>query len=445
MMQNSRTRLVSTLAACAAVAALPGLARASGFGLLEQSARSLGRAHAGGAALVNDPSAIFYNPAGLTELRRPEFMGSLSYIGLRADFTKDIAVDAAGQPLSGPEDGGANKAGYVPALFFGAPVNGRLAWGVGVYAPFGLSTDYPSDSIARYQAIYSGVAAVNLTPAVAYKINDVYSIGLGLDVQYLSVKLTNDIDYGAVCFGALDPVTCLGLGLAPQSHDGFASVSGTDTDYGWNIGVLADYGATRIGFTYRSSIDHGIDGDARFEAVPAVFAAQGLFQDVDARAHLETPESASLSFAHDLNARWTISADVTWNGWGSFKEIRVDYDNPRQPPTVKPEHWQNAWRYSVGVDYRYNSAWTLRGGLAFDETALQDKYRDPRLPGDNRRWLAFGATWNMSSAAKLDLGYAHLFLSDHIPIDQVGQTGDHLKGAYDVATNIASIGVRYTF
>lgn len=443
MKQRAWTRL-AVLLVTGVAAALPGVAYAGGFSLLEQSARSLGRAHSGGAALVNDPSAIFYNPAGLTQLTQPEFTGSLSYIDLQADFTKDIAVDAAGRPLSGPEDGGANKPGYVPALFFGAPINDQLAWGIGLYAPFGLNTDYPSDSITRYQAMYSGVAAVNLTPTVAYQINDVWSVGLGIDIQRFSVKLTNDIDYGAVCYGSLDPVTCQGLGLAPQSHDGYFGVKGTDTAIGWNIGVLANFGMTQVGFTYRSGINHDIDGDVRFEAVPMVFAAQGLFQNGAANASIETPKQASLSFAHQLNRRWTISADATWMGWSSFNEIRIDYANPNQPTTVQTENWKDTWRYSVGVDWRYNDAWTLRGGLAWDETSIQDQYRTPRLPGDTRKWLALGATWHLD-AIDLDIGYAHLFIGDGVHIDQIGQTGDHLVGDYNVATDIWSIGLRYKF
>lgn len=445
MKNNARLRFAVSLAAGAVVAVLPGLAQAGGFALLEQSARSLGRAHSGGAALINDASAVFYNPAALMELKAPSLMVGATAIKISADFDKQLAVDAAGRPLSGPEDGGAHKTGYLPALFFGAPINDRLAWGIGIYAPFGLNTDYPSDAVTRYQAIYSGIAAVNVNPSIAYRINDVYSIGLGLDIQRFSAKLTNDVDYGAVCFGSLDPVTCQGLGLTPQSHDGYAGIEGDSTDYGWNIGLFADYGATQIGLAYRSSIQHDLNGDARFEAVPALFAAQGLFQDGGATAGLKTPDMASLSFAHELNRQWTISGDVTYLGWSSFNELRVDFDNPAQPDTVQPENWQNTWRYSVGVDWHYNSAWTLRGGLAFDESPIEDQYRTARLPGADRRWVALGATWHMSDNASWDIGYAHLFLSDSIPADQFGQTHDHLKGTYDVATDIASLDFRYTF
>lgn len=443
MKQQARTRLAVFLVT-GAVASLPGLAQAGGFSLLEQSARSLGRAHSGGAALVNDASSIFYNPAGLTQLTQPEFMGSLSYIDLQADFTKEFAVDAAGRPLSGPEDGGANKAGFVPALFFGAPINDKLAWGIGLYVPFGLNTDYPADWVGRYQAIYSSIAAVDVAPTVAWQINDVYSIGFGINVQYFSAKLTNNVDYGAACFGALDPVTCLGLGLAPQSHDGYFGLEGNDTSVGWTIGALADYGMTKIGFSYRSAIDHDIAGDVRFEAVPPLFAAQGLFQDGSASAAIETPAKASLSFAHQLNARWTISGDITWMGWSSFDTLRIDFENPKQDNIEQPEHWQDTWRYSVGVDWRYNDAWTLRGGLAYDEAAMEDQFRTPRLPGDARKWLALGATWHLGDM-DLDIGYAHLFVGDDIRIDQVGQTHDHLVGTYEVATDIWSIGLRYAF
>jgi long-chain fatty acid transport protein len=441
MKQRARTRL-AVLAFTGTLVALPNLAFAGGFSLLEQSARSLGRAHSGGAALVNDPSAIFYNPAGLSELTAPELTANLSYIDLQANFTKQLAVDAAGRPLSGPEDGGANKPGYVPTIFYGAPINDNWAWGIGVYAPFGLNTDYPPDSIMRYQAIYSGVAAVNVTPTVAWQINAIWSVGLGLDVQYFSAKLTNDFDYGAVCFGQLDPVTCSGLGLTPQSHDGYFGVKGHDTSYGFTVGVHGDWGATKLGFTYRSGIDHDIDGSARFEAVPAVFATQGLFQDGPAYTSIETPAEASLSFAQKLNDKWTISADVTWIDWSSFDAIRINFKNPKQPEVRQPEHWQNTWRYSVGVDWHYNSAWTFRGGLAYDETPIKDQYRTPRLPGDTRKWVSLGATWHLG-AVDLDIGYAHLFIGDDVPINQVGQFHDHIIGNYDVATDIWSVGFRY--
>src|SRR5690606_16623588 len=162
---------------------------------------------------------------------------------------------------------------------------------------------------------YSAVAIVNINPTVAYQVNDMFSVGFGLDIQHMRVKLSNTVDYGAVCFGQVDPVTCSALGLYPQGRDGYAGVEGDSLCYGWNLGLLWDLGATRFGFSYRSQVDHDLDGDARFESVPAIFSAMGVFQDGGISADFTTPELITLSVAHQLNDKWRLSADYTRVGW----------------------------------------------------------------------------------------------------------------------------------
>lgn len=443
-MTQKRFPMLSRILLLAAAAGLPATTMAAGFQLTEQSVSGLGRAFAGGAAIADDASTIFYNPAGLTRLDGRELVVGASLISLGADFDKDIAVDAVGQPLTGGEGGDVGKLGGVPILYYAHRINDDWVFGLGLNAPFGLATDYDPDWVGRYQAVYSQVSTFNINPSLGWKLNDNWSVGFGLDLMHMRVKLTNIVDYGAVCFGNVNPFTCTALGLTPQGHDGYAEIEGDSWGYGFNLGALYSNGTTSVGLHYRSSVDQELEGDSRFENVPAIFTAQNLFVDTGIKADFETPETLILSLAHKLNDQWTILADITRTGWDTFEEIRVRYDSA-QPDTVQPENWEDVMRYAVGVDWRYSDTWTFRGGLALDQTPIPDEFRTPRLPDEDRTWLAFGATWRLSEASEMDFGYAHLFLDDNIPMDQTGALGDRIAGSYEASADIIGAEYRYRF
>lgn len=451
-MRIKKLPVLSRVIMTAMAAMVPGVTMAAGFQLTEQSVTGLGRAFAGSAAIAEDATTIFFNPAGLTELEGTELMLGASVIILGADFDREVAVDATGQPLTGGEGGDVGKPGAPPFLYFARPINDEWTFGLGVNAPFGLSTDYDPDWVGRYQGVYSNVTTLNLNPSLGWKINDNWSLGFGLNAMHMRVKLTNIVDYGIVCYNFVNPVTCNGLGLNPQQHDGYAEIEGDRWGFGFNVGVLWKNDATRIGLHYRSEIDHDLEGDARFENAPAVFTATHRFINQGIQADFTTPQTLSLSVAHDINEQFTISGDVTWTGWDSFEEIRVNFDNydpetgSGQPPTVQPENWKNVMRYSLGLDWRYDPKWTFRAGLAYDETPVSDETRTPRLPDADRTWLALGASWQASENLRMDFGYAHLFLDDDIVLNEVGASmQDTLIGTYEASADIFGAALRYQF
>ncbi|HET9679453.1 MAG TPA: outer membrane protein transport protein, partial [Gammaproteobacteria bacterium] len=135
-------RFLAPAAIIGAAALTPFAASAAGFQITEQSVTGLGRAFAGSAAVAEDASTVFYNPAGMSQLDEAEFVMGASIIALNADFDRQIAVDAIGQPLSGGEGGSVGKLGGVPILYYVDPINDKWSWGIGINAPFGLSTDY---------------------------------------------------------------------------------------------------------------------------------------------------------------------------------------------------------------------------------------------------------------------------------------------------------------
>jgi len=424
--------------------AFSSVSMAGGFALIEQSASQMGNAFAGGAAFANDASTIYFNPAGMTRLPA-QFVGALHYVDPSANFD-GTASDIFGDPVSGGNGGDAGQDGLVPNLYISAPLGNGVFAGLGINVPFGLSTEYDEDWKGRYHAIESEVMIVNFNPSVAYKVNSKLSIGAGVSLQYIDAKLTQAIDQGSLCAPTLaqlqaigvpgaDPANC--AGLTPQSADGFAKVQGDNWAGGFNLGLLYEPSSnTRIGLSYRSKIDQKLNGDGSFRNTIPQLSPFGLFVDADIHASISLPQSASVSIWHDLNSKWSVMADATWTGWDNFDELRIGYDS-NQPDSVVDENWDDTMRYSVGVDYRVNGSWTLRGGVAHDETPIPDKQRrTPRIPGEDRTWLSVGMGYRINQTFGVDVGYAHLIVDDP-EIDHTS-TGGSITGEYDADVNILS-------
>jgi len=465
-MNNKQLALWTASLAATLLAAAPP-ASAANFQLTEQSVTSLGRAHSGGAAEAEDASSIWYNPAGLSNLTDSEILGGYSLIRFGASFTKTSATDATGQPLSGGNGGSVGKLGGPVFLYYAKPINDQLTFGFGINTPFGLATKYDDNSIFRYQAIYTSVSVINYAPTLAWKINDQFSLGFGIDYSQMSVKLTNDVDFGAICFSQVNPVTCTGLGLTPQNHDGFFSAQASGNGTGWNVGALWKINADdRIGFSYRSAINHDLSGGGSFTNVPAAFSTQPQFQAQGVSAKFRSPATTSLSYVTRLNDQWTLSADWSNTGWSSFDKLDIQFANPGTKDAIVDEGLSNSNRYSVGLDYRYTDTWTFRGGVALDKTPVPDPTapcnttvvnpktctndinasRTARLPDGDRDWLAFGATLHVNEHSQWDFGYAHLFLGSSLDYNQLNANGqDHIVGTFKADADILGVSYRYKF
>jgi long-chain fatty acid transport protein len=422
------------------------LLNAGGFQLTEMSAKKLGQANAGAAAYGDDASTIFWNPAGLTNLEGAQVSSNISAVNIEADFDKTLAVDAIGNPLTGGEGGDIGTLGIVPATFYARPGD-KFSWGVGLHAPFGLSTDYNDDSIFRYQANESNVRVIDINPAMALKVSDTLSLGLGLDIQHLDVELSSSVDYGAVCLAAtMDPNGCAAFGLLPQQADGTNTVSGDGIAVGWNIGAMWNLERLSIGLSHRSSVKHKLEGDAVFTNVPALFSAMGLFQNGVIRANFDSPELTMLAAKFDVNDHWTIAADISNTQWSNFEELRIRFDNPVQPDSAETFAWKDVQRISAGVEYKYSDDWTFRSGVSYDESPINPHERSVRLPSSNRTWVAIGTSYQWSKKTSLDAGFVHLFVDDPIELDRTGATaGDRIVGAYTADAEILSFQINHSF
>jgi long-chain fatty acid transport protein len=407
-----------------------GSAFASGFALLEQSASRLGTAFAGTAAAADDATTIFYNPAGMSKLADTQFMVVASGIRIRSEFHNENSQPALGQPLGG-EGGDAGDWNAVPAAYLAVPLNDRFALGFGVNAPFGLRLEYENGWMGRFQALNNDIKTYNFNPALSWRVNKLLSLGVGANYQRIQAELTNAVNYTAVVAQGLQTLAAAGqvpaalvpgLISANANLEGHTSVRGDDGAWGYNAGVLFEFSDdTRLGLSYRSTIDYTIEGSVRFTTptpsnpvgagiIAAASAPGAALATGPARVDLKLPDIATVSFFQRLG-RVELLADVAWTGWSTIQELRIVRANG-EVLSVTPERWKDTWRYAVGATYQLNDQWKLRGGVAHDGTNVPNSTRTARLPDSERNWIAIGGQWKPSDDWVVDVGYAHLFADD---------------------------------
>jgi long-chain fatty acid transport protein len=442
----ARTGIRKTALSLAVAGAFAGgvsQAHASAFALIEQNASGLGNSYAGAAAAAEDASTIYYNPAGMSLLPPGmQISAGIALINLSAKFSDSGSLPsgtalngvnpAAGRPLGGT-GGDAGGLAAVPNLYFASDVMRDLKAGVGISAPFGLKTEYASDWMGRFQAIKSDVSTFNVNPSLSYKISDTISVGGGLDYQQLNAELTKAVNYVAVAFAAGGGAAAAAVPAA--NAEGTVAVKGKDTAWGYNFGAMFQLAPeTRLGVSYRSSIKYKVTGTVAFTNVPTAVLGN---LDGNVNLDLEVPDSESVALQHKLNQQWTLLADVTRTGWSKIKQLQIVRDTGQTLDNT-PENFKNTWRVGVGAVHRYNDAWTIKMGFAYDQTPVNDNDRTARLPDNNRLWLSVGGQYKLSKDGTLDFGLAHLFIKD-APINQnagnataFGQLVGTYKGSVDI-------------
>jgi long-chain fatty acid transport protein len=436
------------------------------FALQEQSASRLGTAFAGAASAADDATTMFFNVAGLTYLERPEVLVVLSGIGLQTEFDDDGSLPALGQPLGG-EGNDAGSWSAVPSLYAALPVNETIAVGLAINVPFGLVTHWSSDWMGRFHARKSDIETINIAPSIAWRPSKQFSVGFAINYQMIDAKLTNSVNYSAVVAqglqqlvqaGQLSPAAVPALLAANAGLEGTTKLDGDDESWGFNVGVLFEpQEGTRIGLAYRSKAKYKIKGDVSFEVptatdpvgagiIAAASAPGARLSDQDARVNITLPEIAIASITQELSPAFTLMADVSWQRWSRVKELRVLSD-AGDTLSVTPEEWDDTWRVNIGGEWQMNDRWTLRAGVAYDQSAVPDSTRTPRLPDEDRYWIAFGVQWRPNENWVVDAGYAHLFAkeasSDHGRAEQA-QSGV-LIGDYEAAVDIVAVQAAYRF
>ena len=381
------------------LAAFSGAATASGFQLLEQNASGIGNAYAGSAAVADNASTIYFNPAGMTKLQAREVSGGISAVNPSFHFNDRGSSAGA---LQNTGDGG-NAGGWaaIPNGYMSWALNKDVYVGLGIGAPFGLKTEYDDRWVGAAQAQMFEVKTINLNPSVAWRVNDKVSLGFGLNWQ----KVEAHYNRLASTANAVTAGTQLKMSL-------------DDDAWGWNVGALFDVSpSTRIGVSYRSAIKYEVEGKIKASGPSAGLNAAA---SSDARADLKLPDTFILSVTQKLSDRWEMLGDVSWTGWSSIPKVDIvrasntgaGTGNGSIAQTLHTD-FKDTWRVALGANYKYTDAWKLKFGVAYDQTPVQhDSERLVSLPDNDRVWFSFGTQWTPDKSQRLDLGVTYIHVRD---------------------------------
>lgn len=411
-------KLIKNIAVLGFTTCLASQAHAAGFYIQEQSVSGLGSAFAGQPAMPRDASIIYFNPAGMTYLE-----GRNGNIGVHviAPFADVDDTGSGGLSAGGEDSDNAYEPTPVPNLHYSHQINDRVWGGISVTAPFGLGNEYDDDFFGRYDSLKSELMTVNVQPSIAMKVNDKLSIGAGVDIQYADAELTAQTFVG---------------GGTP----GILKLTGDDISVGFNVGAIYEItDATRADLTYRSQINHRLDGEVEFSGTGT--AADGVTPGF---ANLNLPEMVNFGLTHELTEYTTLLGGVTWFGWSNFEDITARYDAGSGLPSIE-QNYKNTWAVNIGVEHEYSPEWTFRGGLQYDETPTQDGFRSTRTPDGDRIWVSGGATYNINDAWSLDLAATYINVSEE-DINLTRNSGGatiNAESSADIA--IGAVGLNYKF
>lgn len=419
---------VSLLALCAA-----DPARAAGFYIKEMSVTGLGRSFAGAPATADDASTVWFNPAGMTSLPASEVEAAVHIIAPQSELTNDGSKKLTGTGWQATTDNSTQtpyEATPVPNAFGVLRDKDRgFALGIGVTSPFGMANEYSETWFGRFDSIKTDLKTYNYSLVGAYDVNDWLTVGGGVDYQTVDVTLTSMKNTGT-----------------SELH---STLEGNDNGLlGFNAGILVHATPdTDIGLHYRSGFRHHVKGTATLRSGSSSGA---IVSQYAATADLDLPALASLGVKHRLTDKLTLSGDVSYYEWSSFAAIKVYRTSDGLLREDIPQKYKDTVSFGLGVDYAYDDALTLRGGVQYDPTPTQDEYRTSRTPDSDRTWVSGGLTYKMTDNLLMDAALTYIHVHDtKLDLDRsasVGGTTTAVVGA-DVSGYIliGALALRYRF
>jgi long-chain fatty acid transport protein len=409
------------LAVLALGLALPGAVLASGYSIYEQGARAMANAGAF-TARADDPSALFFNPAGIVQLKGKRFsLGTTAVFLTGSEFDSDLTGNSFDQ---------VDNMGWPSNLYYTQSVGDRYAWGVSLTSPFGLKTEWANDFDGRYISRESNVAVLNFNANFAWSFAKTWSAAVGVDFTRADIReLSRNIDFGAL-----------------GAPDGFTSLSGDGDDVGWNLALRwGNAKGWRWGGSFRSKMQPEIEGDVKFENIPGAVA--GFFPSGGAKADLPLPATFVTGVAY-VKGKWEGEFDVLWTDWSEFDHLRIDIENN----TVlvgdidQTEEWNDTYSFRVGYAYHLNDRQQYRLGAYFDRNPIPDDHVRPRLPDADRTSVQIGYGFTGRGRFTFDVAYQALFFEDRtVTAFSTSAADPVIPGKYSNFTNLFGANLGWKF
>lgn len=416
--------------------ALTNGAGAGGLYLYEVGSPDVGLAGVGYAARAQDAATVFTNPAGMTRLAQPALMVGAQPMYLNLEFNPDGNTSAVASRLPGgaaADDG--DTSGWMPAggFYYVHPVNDRLRLGLALNGYFGLSLDYEDDWVGRYYVREATLQAAAIQPAVAWKVNDWLSVGLGV----------------AAIYGILDEKIAVN-NIAPALADGELEVSDEEWTVQFNLGLLVEpWQGTRFGVTYLSEADLDFSDRVEFSGLgPGRQTALGNQGLLDAKLDLgmTMPQAVMFSFYHEFTSRLALMANLGWQDWSRFGRVDVSVSSDTASSLTTDLGYDDTWHAALGAQYRISDVWELTGGVAYDSAMLDEDEVTPALPAGDTWRFGLGTRYAWSQAMSLSGAY-ELAWSGDIDMDvERGPLAGRVSGTYeDVAIHVVYMAIDWRF
>ncbi|MFO4669383.1 outer membrane protein transport protein [Vibrio cholerae] len=430
-MKTNKTLLSSAVAF--GLASVSTFTQAAGFQLAEYSATGLGRAYAGEAAMADNASAQWRNPAMLTYLEGTQVSAGAIYVNPNVDVEGTVNHAQLGKTHASSNDFAHDA--VIPNFYLSHQLNEQMALGFALGTNYGMETDLGTEFAASHFGNQASVISKEANLNIAYQILPQLSIGGG--VRYVM---------GEGHFGATAPAK--NLIRHPVTNNVMTLPKGTtlkymegeDNSWGWQVGSAWQINQNhRVGFAYKSEVVMDFEGHA--EGVSYGSYKPGMMS-------VTLPATAELASFHQLNDQWAIHASINWTDWSSFKELTAVF--PEKSDLIKSENWEDNYRFALGTTYQYDAKLALRAGVAYDTSAVDDKNRTATIPETDRTWVSVGGSYVATPQLTLDAGFTYIFAKDatiNEPRDASDQTAAAIGGAFtgNVSGNVWLIGVQANY
>lgn len=394
----------------------PFLADAGGFQINTQGQKATGM---GGSVTgrAMDASVSFFNPGGLSALDSNGFNAGLSFLMPKTSFLG----------VSGGEENMASQL-YTPFYVYGAyKLKEKWSIGLSVNTPFGLGTKWEDNWTGRYVSQEAKLRSLYIQPTLAYKINDKLSIGAGPVFGMGNASLRRGL-----------PVT------NADGSEGEVTLEGKGNGIGFNAGVFFQSGNSSAGISYRSAVEMSIDGgDATFENIPTSLINNGTFpQSASFNTSLTLPSVISVGFGHKFTDKLEANLDVNYTGWEVYDSLVFEFPDEPSLNSTQVHNYKNCIAVRVGAQYQYNTRLQLRGGLAFDQSPVEDGYVNPDLPDGDKIVVTGGLSWMLKNGWTIE---ATLLLEEVKERNEENNVENQFNGTYKSFIYAAGVGIQYRF
>ncbi len=393
-----------------------GSAMAEGFAMTEWSARGLSLA-GGMVGRADDVSALAYNAAGITQLPGIHIMGGASFVAPYGS----INFDQSGHTAK------TKTAIWVPGHgYMSYQLNDNVWLGFGMFTRFGLGNNYADEWIGNNNVHGIGLTTLSAVPTIAYKINDMFSVSLGVEIMYMEMFQNKNV------FKQQEQAA---------GYSNNSNLDGSGVGFGLHLGLHAKFNEQwSAGLAYKSQVTQNIYGEAKFDSTMG-----GIFPNkTNIHGTMQLPDSLALGIMYKPLENLSFEVGAVYTRWSTFNHLNIYFsDDNGVFDSISEKNWRDGWNFNASVEYAPLDWLTLRAGYWHETDVTDNKFADYMMPTNGRDAISLGVGLKYENWT-LDLAYAHLWIYDVKYNDNL-DSGVYAGSSSNVGADIYSFSIGYTF